>query len=164
MNKRKTLIAAAIAAVVGTGAAVAGSRHCEDNHDGHRYGGGHRGPGIEKMIGKLDHHLDLSDSQRSSIEDIVDANRDVMEQGRHHRRSLRKQTMRLDPASDSYDKDVAELADQIAEIARQTTLSFADIARQVSAVLTTEQRQQAREMLQHRMQRMDKRMKAHQSS
>jgi len=164
MNKRKTLIAAAVAAVIGTGAVYAGSNYCERGGDGHGFGGGHRGPGLERMISKLDHHLDLTDSQRSSIEEIVSANRDTMKQSRLDRKTLRQKTMGLDPTSESYDADVAALADEMAEMAREMTLSFADIARQVSTVLTPEQRQEAREMIQHRMERMEKRMQKHQSS
>jgi Spy/CpxP family protein refolding chaperone len=164
MNKRKTLIAAAVAAVIGTSAVYAGSNYCDHNKGGHGFGGGHRGPGMERMISKLDRHLDLSESQRTSIEEIVAANRDTMKQGRVDRKTLRQKTMALDPASESYDKDVAVLADEMADMAREMTLSFADIARQVSAVLTPEQREEAREMIQHRMDRMEKRMQKHQSS
>ena len=50
--------------------------------------------------------------------------------------------MRLDPASDTYETQTQEIADRVAEMAHDQALLMANVFKQVSEILTDEQREE----------------------
>lgn len=154
MKKRNLIIAAAVTTVIGSGIAFAGAKHC-GGADGH--GQGHYGKHkIEHIMERLDKHLDLTDQQELSLQSILEDNKMVFMDARHDKKSFRLAVMQLDPSSSEYDASIASLADEIAEQARQRTLQAADIVKQVSTVLTDEQMQKARELIEKRMKKHER--------
>lgn len=164
MKKRNIIIAVVTATVTGSGIAIAGSKSCEYGGGSHGFGGHHGGPKLERMIGKMSHHLDLSDEQQSSLEQIVAANKQTMKGNRAASRSLRQETMKLDPGAENYATKTAEMADQFAALARDKALLRADIFKQVSDILTEQQRTEVREMMARRMEKMQRHASKHQDT
>ena len=161
MKKRNKIIAGLVALLAGSGLALAGSGSCGyegKSRGGWGHGGGHHGPMLERMIGKLDHHLDLSDQQRASLEQVLEQNSDSARNHRQQRRALRHESMQLDPSSDTYDAQTQDIAGRIAEMARDQALLMANVYKQVSQILTDEQREEMRELMQRRMEKMERRM------
>ncbi len=157
MKKRNAIIAAAVTAILGSGLAFAGAKSCEYN-DGHDKGhfSQHK---MERMLSKMDKHLDLSDTQENSLQEIIEANKTFFDGARQAHQKFRLDVMNLDPTSESFDTKIEVLAEKAADQAKQRTLEIAAIVKEVSAVLTEEQRQQAKEMmakrLQHHQHKMD---------
>ena len=160
MKKRNKIIAGLVALMAGSGLALAGSGSCDYEGKSHRgWGhGGQHGPMLERMIGKLDRHLDLSEQQRASLEQVFEQNSEVARNHRQQRRSLRHESMQLDPSSDAYETQIQEIADRVAEMAHDQALLMANVFKQVAEILTDEQREEMRQLMQQRMQKMEQRM------
>jgi Spy/CpxP family protein refolding chaperone len=156
MNKRNIAIATCIAALLGTGAVVAGGAYCENGKDGHSYHRGHHGHGHGGMYGKhmvshLEDRLDLSQAQSEALEDLFRARKESRDLHHDSRRDLISRAVKLDPEAQNYDTEVAKLADEVAEIARQRALEMAGMQKEISALLSPEQRTELRELIQKRM-------------
>ncbi|MBX2869896.1 MAG: hypothetical protein KTR18_14550 [Acidiferrobacterales bacterium] len=157
--KKRTLIASGIiVTVLGTGLVFAGQRN-HGGWGGHHDHGGHR---IMHMIDKLERKLDLSEQQVEQLEQIALDTKATRKTARKEHMSIGMKLTALDPASNEYDADVSQLAQEVSEMARQRTLSLAMVYKQASAVLTEQQRQELREMIQKRMERMARRAASHQ--
>ena len=167
MKNRNKIIAGLVALMVGSGLAIAGSGKCDyqgkshwgSGHDGHQHG-----PKLERMIGKLDHHLDLSDQQRDSLESILERNSELIDSQRQERHAIRQESMGLDPTSETYAAQTEEIADRVGEMARNQALLMASVFKQVSDVLTEEQREEMRSLMEKRIDKMEKRMHQGQQS
>ncbi len=162
MTKRNRIIAGVLALLAGSGLALAGSSGCEGfgrGHDSYGHGGRHHGPMLERMIGKLDHHLDLSDQQQQSLQQILEQNSENISNHRQQRRALRQQGLLLDPTSDTYGPQTEELANKVAEMAYDQAITMATVYKQVSEILTAEQREEMRELMENRLEKMGKRIK-----
>lgn len=162
MTKRNKIIAGVLALLAGSGLALAGSSGCEGygrNHDSFGHGGRHHGPMLERMIGKLDHHLDLSEKQQQSLQQVLEQNSKNISNHSQQRKALRQQGMLLDPTSDTYESQTEELANKVAEMAHDQAITMATVYKQVSEILTAEQREEMREMMENRLEKMGKRMK-----
>ncbi len=147
MKNRNIVVAIAIATIVGSAAAFAGNKSCGHDKGSHGFGGHHRGPMMQRMIGKLEHHLDLSDQQLESLEQIMLENKESLSDGRMAGRNLRHETMKLDPTSDTFDAEASVMADQIAELARNQALIHASVFKQIAGILDQPQRQEMRELM-----------------
>lgn len=161
MKKRNKIIAGILALLAGSGLALAGSSGCDEygrGHDSSGHGGRHHGPMLERMIGKLDHHLDLSEKQQQSLQQILEQNSENISTHRQQRRALRQQGMLLDPTSDTYESQTEELANKVAEMAHDQAITMATVYKQVSEILTTEQREEMRQLMENRFEKMAKRM------
>ena len=151
MKKRNAIIAAAATAILGSGLAFAGAKSCEHNKDNHR---GHFSQHkMERMLSKMDKHLNLSDTQENLLQEILESNKAVFTNAKQSHQDFRSSIMNLDPTSENFDMEIEALADNAADQAKQRTLEMAAIVKEVSSVLTEEQRQQAKEMMSKRMQR-----------
>jgi len=149
MKKRNIIIAAAVTAVIGSGIAFAGAKQCRDAGAGWH---GHFGENkIEHIVERLDSHLDLTDQQELSLQSILEGNKAEFFDAHQARKSFHLEIMQLDPSSSDYDAAVASLADEIAAQVRQKTLQVAEIIKQASAVLTDEQVQKVRDLIEQRM-------------
>ncbi len=146
MNKRNFILATVTTALIGSGIAYAGSK-------GYRSGHGHMKHGVEQVVHHLDWHLKLTDSQESELQEILDNNRDIFLGARDFKQTMARQMMNLDPDSPSYQSEVAALAEQLAEEVKQKTMQAADLVHQISAILSAEQKTEARRMIQERMRR-----------
>lgn len=101
--------------------------------------------------------LGLSEEQRNEMRALHESTE------RRHRGAMHaqmKKLMALDPLSPSYDEEVSALAEQAAEQARQAVHAKAEKHAKVYAILTPEQREQAKtlhaEMQEKRRERKDK--------
>ena len=162
MNKRNIVIATAIAATLGTGAVVAGGTYCENGGDGYHQRGHHGamfgGKGMHRMLHHREDELELTDEQSDSLKAIMKAKRDARGDKRGGRHALMQEAMKLDPMAADYDSRVAELADQVAEMARSRAMEMAEMRKQVAEVLTPEQREEMQAMMAKRMKRMSRHM------
>ena len=159
MKKRNALLAGAMAIVLGSGAVFAGSKY--KDHGGHH--GMHPEHRLEHMLEKMDRHLDLSEEQRETIKTIIGSKQGEMRQSRVDRMEMRLKIMQLDPMSTQFDSEVNTVATELAEAVKEKTRLYGDMVKQVATVLTPEQRQEAREMIEKRMDKMSKRMEKHNS-
>ncbi len=164
MNKRNIAIASLVAAVLGSGAVYAGSGYCEHKSGGHGYhqshggkhGGKHGGHHMGRMLKKLDGELALTEEQSAALKQIFEARRENRGDKRSERRELMSRGFDLDPTADNYDAQVAEIAEEVAEMARQRTLEMGELRKQVAEVLTPEQRSELRAMMEKRKERRGK--------
>ena len=152
MKKRNMIIGAVAIATVGSGVAIAGSKNC----GGHFGGRGMSEHAIEHMVEKMDRRLELSNEQEVQITNILTSNMESLRDIKKTRKELGAEVMNLDPTSPQYEADVNALADQIASKVREKTLQAADVVKQVSSVLTEDQRAEAMEIIQSRMEHRKK--------
>ncbi len=149
MKKRNLIITVVITAMIGSGLVFAGARNCEysgKTHAGHD--GRHK---MERIIGKMDRHLDLSDAQELSLKKILEENKSMIRATRHADRSFYLDMMALGLSSDNLDESVNALARERAEQVKQGAMEIAHVAKQVSEVLTEEQKQEAHDFIRKRM-------------
>ena len=119
------------------------------------------GPGDPALM--LEHmadHLDLTDEQRVSVENILQAAKPEIEAIRDQARANREAIQALDPADPSYDTALNNIALSNGELATTGTLLMVRIRSQVHAVLTDEQiaklergKERMKKGLQHRFNR-----------
>ncbi|MCY3770380.1 MAG: Spy/CpxP family protein refolding chaperone [Gammaproteobacteria bacterium] len=148
MKKRNILVAAAILSVVGSGLVFAGVANCR--HSGKTHLGAHGAHKMERLIGKMDRYLDLSDAQELSLEKILEQNRSVVLNTRHADRSFYLDMMALGLSADDFDGAANELAEERTEQLKHGAVEIARFAKQVSEVLTEEQKQEALDLIQKR--------------
>ena len=153
MTKRNKILAVILIGALGTGAAIAGGKSC--HRDGY-HSGHHQVRMIDKMLGRLGNHLDLSDQQRSRLEEIKNDNMASMSALKQGRREIRVDSLALDPASESYDAQVSALAERHADLARQTALAMGQVYKEVSAVLSPEQQQMLKDKIAKRLEKRAK--------
>ena len=149
MKKRNLIITVVITAVLGSGLVFAGTRNCEyfgKSHTGHD--GKHK---MERIIGKMDRHLDLSDAQELSLKKILEENRSMIQATFHAGKSFHLDMIALGLSSDDFDGSVDALAQERADQVKQEAMGIAHFAKQVSEVLTEKQKQEAHDFLQKRM-------------
>ena len=151
MKKRNKIIAVVLVAALGTGIAIAGSgKGCHGGYHktGMHHGGGHM---ISKIVGHMSDRLDLTDDQRGQLEKIKSSKMDTMESLHQQKKEIRSLSMGLQPESESYDNDVVELAEKSANIARQVALLMGESYKEVSTILTPEQRVELNKMMEKRL-------------
>ena len=134
MKKRNAIVAAAVTAIIGSGLAFAGAKNCE--HSGKSHKGHFSQHKMEKMLSKMDKHLDLSDTQEIALQEILESNKAVFNDVRQSHRKFRNEMVNLDPTSENFGSKIEALAERAADQAKQRTLKIAAIVKEVSAVLT----------------------------
>ena len=142
------LVLFVIAGIVAAAFMYAGAAH---SFPGKRHGG------IEARIEKLMDRLDVNDEQREQIRSIMDTQRPAY-RGLHDRMKENRQAFRkLDPTASSYDAEVQQLADTVAQQSKELMVLIADGRKQIWQVLTESQREQATALWQeHRERRFGK--------
>jgi Spy/CpxP family protein refolding chaperone len=98
------------------------------------------GPGNPALM--LEHmadHLDLTDQQRDSVENILQAAKPEIEAIRDQAKANHEAIQALDPASPAYDVELNNIAVSNGELAAAGTLLAVRIRSEVHAVLTDEQ-------------------------
>jgi Spy/CpxP family protein refolding chaperone len=128
--------------------------------------GGHRGepgapfpglagPGLN--IERMAEHLSLDETQRQSIENILEAARPEFQALRSDFRANREALDALDPADAEYSAAINDIAAENGRLATQGTLLMSRVRNEVHAVLTEEQRQMLDERKQQRRGAMERR-------
>ncbi len=164
--KRVMVMVVTLGLVLGAGVAFAGGHGCGHHGGTQAMGpcgqhGGH-GPGHHRGMGAMGPcghpgmpmmralaRLDLSESQRSRVQAIMDQVREQMEAHRRAMRSIREQLAALDPGS--YDeKAVRKLASQLSEQMTEMVVLTQQTRSRIHAVLTPEQQQQLEKLRQQR--------------
>jgi Spy/CpxP family protein refolding chaperone len=108
----------------------------------------YRGAGMHGMgdpawvVEQLDRALELGDSQRQRIENIVSAARPEMEALRERAGEYHKALRELDVSDDGYNAQLANLAREKGDIAAEMALLHGRMKAEIAEVLTPEQRQQ----------------------
>ncbi len=104
------------------------------------FGLGPGGPGNPALM--LEHmadHLDLTEEQRYSVENILEAAKPEIEAIREQAKANREAIHALDPADPAYDVQLNNIAVSNGELATTGTLLAVRVRNEVAAVLTEEQ-------------------------
>lgn len=141
MHKRKIII-------IATTAILAVSSVVYAHWHGHRLASEHA---IEHMVSKMARHLELSDQQEDEIELVLESNTGEWSELRESGLLIRNRILALDPESESYQEEVQVLANELATLVREKTLTTADVVREVYGILEPDQRAEARKILSSRM-------------
>ncbi len=110
------------------------------------------GPGYDHHGGKnhvqhLAKKLDLTDEQKTAIEEIHRAHGGMDKKAKkQHRRALMRSFAELDPAAADYSERVAEIAREEAENVEQAIIKRGEVHAKVYEVLTPEQREKFKAM------------------
>ncbi len=102
-------------------------------------GFGFGGPGL--MLEHMADHLDLDDTQRESVQNIVEAARPELEALREQVRANRDALRALDAADPAYSTELNNIALSNGQLATEGTLLFTRLRSEIDAVLTDEQRE-----------------------
>lgn len=107
------------------------------------------------MLEHMADHLDLTDEQRISVENIIEAAKPEIDAIREQARANREAIRALDPTDPAYDVELNSIAVSNGELATTGTLLAVRVRNEVAAVLTDEQIAK----LERGKERMKKRMK-----
>jgi len=154
MKKRNVIIASVTTAILGSGLAYAGAKRCHEG--GWHHNGEYGEHKVERIIGKLDEHLDLSDQQEAALQEILVSSKSVFGAKGQSRGEFRMKLMNLDPTASDYDATVTAMADEMADQVKQRTVEAASVIKQVAGILTDEQIQEARELIAKRMEKRER--------
>lgn len=135
-----------------SGMAFAGGPH----HDECMKGKGYHHGKHEKM---LERHLDLSEEQKASIQQIREEYRTQMKNQKGDRGPRHGGFMELDPQAPNYQEQVQALAKQRAEAVEQKILLNAEKHAKIHAVLTEEQREELKSLHEKRKEKFKERYK-----
>jgi len=118
--------------------------------------------GIEgKRMERMTDKLNLTDAQQQKLQQIHDKARPQLEEIGKQMRENRQALFGLDTQAAGYEDKVAKLARERGKLVEQMVVLRAKQRAERDAVLTAEQRTQARELMQQRHERMQQRMKEH---
>jgi len=153
MKTKKTLLITlvSVAALSTAAFAIAGEGR---PGPGRHFGGpgfGMSEPGM--MIERMAERLDLDDSQRESVNNIVSAAKPEIDALREKARANREALRTLDAG----DPEVQNIAISNGELATEGTLLFTRIRGEIDAVLTDEQRAKLAEAKENRKERSERR-------
>ena len=104
-------------------------------------GGGPGFAGPELMLEHMADHLDLDDTQRESVRNIMEAAKPELEAFRDQLRSNREALMALETSDPAYSTAVNNIAVANGQLATEGTLLATRIRSEINAVLTDEQRE-----------------------
>jgi len=133
--KKTTIALLAIVSLAGISTAALAERGGPPGHFG--MGPGFGGPGL--MLEHMADHLDLDDTQRESVRNILEAAKPEIEALRDQMRANREALEGLDVSDAAYSTELNNIAISNGELATQGTLLFTRIRGEVRAVLTDEQ-------------------------
>ncbi len=106
------------------------------------FGGGPDGafPGPGLMIEHMADHLDLDDTQREQVRNIVESAKPEIEALREQLRANREALSSLDTGDPAYSTALNDIAISNGQLATEGTLLFTRVRSEVHAVLTDDQR------------------------
>ena len=97
------------------------------------------GPDMALRLEHMADHLDLTDEQRASVKNILQAAKPEIEAVRDQAIANRKAIQALDPADPAYEAELQNIALSNGELATTGTLLAVRVRSEVHAVLTEEQ-------------------------
>lgn len=100
-------------------------------------GGGFGGPAL--MIEHMADHLDLDDTQRAQVQNVVEAAKPEIEALREQFRANREALESLATDDPAYDAQLNDIAISNGQLATEGTLLFTRVKNEIHAVLTDEQ-------------------------
>jgi len=127
-------------ALLGTVGAYAGDREGYHRGEGYHHGHGKGGKHLQHLVKKLD----LTEAQKSAIEEIHKAHRKGGDESR--KRPFIRDVSQLDPTSPDYQEQVAAMAKEQAAKLEQAIIERGQVHAKVYEILTPEQRTQLQEM------------------
>jgi Spy/CpxP family protein refolding chaperone len=155
MKKSLSVTLAALALAGGTAYAIAASDErwegCERNWQGsehrmeHKQ---HRGAGgFMKHLGK---ELEMTSEQREQVRNLMEQRHDSLQKTRSQLHETRKLLWQLDPGSDSYQADVAQLAQQKGALMGSMVQYHGQLKADIYALLSPEQQQTFKQQIEER--------------
>ena len=109
---------------------------------GPKRGFGGPGPGFpDAKLERMTRNLDLDETQRQSVQNILDAAKPEFEALRESFKANRETLRTLDPADASYSVDLEAAAAENGRLATEATLLRSRVRTEIDAVLTEEQRE-----------------------
>lgn len=120
---------------------------------------GCKGSHSERHMQRFSQQLNLSDEQQQKIRAIHDKDRESFQKIGQQMRDNRKTLFQLDTTAKDYDAKVKKLARQQGELVERMIVLHSHERADVNAVLTAEQREQAKKLMQQRRDRMKDRMR-----
>lgn len=112
----------------------------------HRGGHGHGGPGMRgmaadpvRLVERMADRLDLEDSQRAEVSNIIEATKPELEALKDRGRTNRAAMRELDPADPDYSARLSNLAIESGQIVTDGALLFGRVRAEVYSILTPEQ-------------------------
>lgn len=123
-----------------------------DGGRGNVRGNGFGGPWGPMITGpmitdRIAARLDLDDTQRQEVSNIIDAAKPEVNTVREQFRSNRAALVALDSSAASYSVDLERIAGENGRLATEATLLFSRVRSEVNAVLTDEQRTQLESLI-----------------
>lgn len=146
MNTKKAGLLAFVTIAVLSVAAFAADNEGRRGPDRHAGGPGFGMPDPGMMIGRISKHLDLDDTQRESVKNIMEAAKPELKGLREQFRANHEALQTLDAG----DPEIQNIAISNGELATEGTLLFARIRGEIHAVLTEEQLAKAAELKEQR--------------
>ena len=146
MNTRKAGLLAFVTIAMLSTIAYAGGKDGRPGPDRHFGGPGFGMPDPGMMIGRMADRLDLDDTQRESVKNIMEAAKPEMKALREQFRANHEALQALDAG----DAEVQNIATSNGQLATEGTLLFTRIRGEIHAVLTEEQLAKAAEMKEER--------------
>lgn len=137
----------ATAALFGTASVVAGPHH--------------RGFDPDRMLEHMAEALELTDSQRESIQETMQGQRDEMHALHEQMRANHREMRNLDPADPNYQSLSATLAQRQGELTTQMMLLRSQLHAELMGVLSEEQQAKLSELREQHAQRMERRHEHH---
>ena len=104
----------------------------------------------QRMLDRLDRRLELSDQQRQQVSELMADHWADKSGSRPERQALREAFSQLDPSAPDYTAQVEALAKQKADAMAQNMVKRAQHHAELFAILTPEQQQNYRELMQQR--------------
>ena len=133
--KKTTIALLAFVSLAGLSTVALADRGGPAGHFG--MGPGFGGPGL--MLEHMADHLDLDDTQRESVRNIIEAAKPEIEALRDQVKANREALEALDVNDAAYSTELNNIAISNGELATQGTLLFTRLRSEVHAVLTDEQ-------------------------
>ena len=144
MKYRQSIIFTALVVIAVSGNSLAqdeAGAAADDGHPRTRHYDAGRGFGSpEEMIGRIAERLDLDETQRQEVSNIVAAAKPALESLRERSRTNREAFFALDVNDQDYGAKLQDLSAESGELAADLTLVAGQLRADVNAVLTEEQR------------------------
>ena len=150
--KNTVLVVCALAVIAGlpqiavsqTDSGADDARHGAE-HRG-RHGGRRAGASPLKMIERVSRRLDLDETQRQSVDNIIEAARPEFSALRKRASDSRRAMMALEPSDPDYSAKLSNLATEIGDAAAEGVRLFGRVRAEFDAELTDEQRAELAEL------------------
>ncbi len=157
MTNKRTRMALVLPSVIAAGLFTMGAANADagwfgkDKRD--------RGENHYERMEKMSDMLDMSDEQEAQLKVILKSAKEGKKESKGSRRETRKEMMLLSPDDPEFMAKVEKQADMAASHMKAKMLTFAQVRKDVYAILTEEQKQKMQRLMEKRMKKMEERNK-----